>query len=171
MNALAADTSQLRAMRQHDVEAVAAIEQRAYEFPWTAGIFRDCLRVGHECWVLDCRAGIIGYGVLSCAANEAHILNVCIDPGHQGHGHGRHLLRRLVDIARWHMTDRIFLEVRPSNPSAIALYDSEGFNEIGRRPNYYPAKKGREDAIVMARELLPPEPVGGMQKMPPLDRI
>ena len=105
MNALAADASQLRAMRQLDIEAVAAIEQRAYEFPWTAGIFRDCLRVGHECWVLDCRAGIIGYGVLSCAANEAHILNVCVDPAHQGHGHGRHLLRRLVDIARWHMVE------------------------------------------------------------------
>ena len=157
MSALASDASQIRAMRQVDIEAVSAIEQRAYPFPWTHGIFRDCLRVGHECWVLDCRSGIIGYGVLSCAAGEAHVLNVCIAREHQGHGHGRHLLRRLVDIARWHMADRVFLEVRPSNPGAIALYDSEGFNEIGRRPNYYPAHKGREDAIVMARELLPPE--------------
>jgi len=171
VNALAADASQLRAMRQLDIEAVALIEARSYEFPWSAGIFRDCLRVGHECWVLDCRVGIIGYGVLSCAANEAHILNVCVDPNHQGHGHGRHLLRRLVDISRWHMSDRIFLEVRPSNPAAIALYHSEGFNEIGRRVNYYPAKKGREDAIVMARELLPPEPAGGMTKMPPIERL
>jgi ribosomal-protein-alanine N-acetyltransferase len=95
--------------------------------------------------------------VLSCAAAEAHVLNLCVAPEHQGHGHGRHLLRRLVDIARWHMSDRVFLEVRPSNPGAIALYHSEGFNEIGRRPNYYPAPRGREDAIVMARELLPPE--------------
>ena len=66
------------------------------------------------------------------------------------------------------MSDRIFLEVRPSNPAAIALYHDEGFNEIGRRPNYYPAKKGREDAIVMARELLPPVPAGAEEKMPPL---
>jgi ribosomal-protein-alanine N-acetyltransferase len=157
MNARVSDASQLRVMRQADIEVVHAIEARAYAFPWTPGIFRDCLRAGHECWVLDCRAGIIGYGVLSCAAGEAHVLNVCIAPEHQGHGHGRHLLRRLVDIARWHMADRIFLEVRPSNPQAIALYDSEGFNEIGRRPNYYPAPKGREDAVVMAKELLPPE--------------
>ncbi len=145
-------------MRQADIDEVAAIELRAYPFPWTPGIFRDCLRAGHECWVLDSRAGIIGYGVLSAAASEAHVLNVCVAPEHQGHGHGRRMLRRLMDIARWHMADRVFLEVRPSNPGAIALYDSEGFNEIGRRPNYYPATKGREDAIVMAMELLPPEP-------------
>jgi [ribosomal protein S18]-alanine N-acetyltransferase len=157
MSAQPRDDSQVRIMRPGDLDAVTAIEQRAYVFPWTVGIFRDCLRVGHECWVLDCRAGIIGYGVLSCAAAEAHVLNLCVAPEHQGHGHGRHILRRLVDIARWHMTDRIFLEVRPSNPGAIALYHSEGFNEIGRRPNYYPAPKGREDAVVMARELLPPE--------------
>ena len=62
MSALASDASQIRVMRQADLDAVAAIELRAYAFPWTAGIFRDCLRVGHECWVLDCRAGIIGYG-------------------------------------------------------------------------------------------------------------
>lgn len=157
MSALAVDASQMRIMRQADIEPVAAIEQRAYAFPWTPGIFRDCLRVGHECWVLDCRVGIIGYGVLSCAAAEAHVLNLCVAPEHQGHGHGRHILRRLVDVARWHMSDRIFLEVRPSNPGAMALYESEGFNEIGRRPNYYPAPKGREDAIVMARELLLPD--------------
>lgn len=157
MNAQVANSPQIRAMRQTDIETVAAIEGRAYEFPWTPGIFRDCLRAGHECWVLDCRAGIIGYGVLSCAAGEAHVLNVCVAREHQGHGHGRHLLRRLIDIARWHMADRVFLEVRPSNHGAIALYDSEGFNEIGRRPNYYPSAKGREDAIVMAMELLPPE--------------
>ena len=156
MNAQVANSPQIRAMRQADIETVSAIESRAYEFPWTPGIFRDCLRAGHECWVLDCRAGIIGYGVLSCAAGEAHVLNVCVAREHQGHGHGRHILRRLIDIARWHMADRVFLEVRPSNHGAIALYDSEGFNEIGRRPNYYPAAKGREDAIVMAMELLPP---------------
>ncbi len=84
-------------------------------------------------------------------------MNLCVDPATQSRGLGRRLLKRMVDLARWHMADRIFLEVRPSNPVAIALYHSEGFNEIGRRPRYYPAKDGREDAIVMAMELLPPE--------------
>ena len=158
MNALAAELGQMRPMRQADIEAVVAIEQRAYPFPWTAGIFRDCLRAGHHCWVLEAGAEIIGYGVLSAAAGEAHILNVCIDPDRQGAGLGRRLLRRLLDLARWHQAEQVFLEVRPSNPKAIALYRSEGFNEIGTRPNYYPAAKGREDAIVMAMELLSSTP-------------
>ncbi|HLS83170.1 MAG TPA: ribosomal protein S18-alanine N-acetyltransferase [Arenimonas sp.] len=156
MNARPNDAAHMRPMRQADIEAVMAIETRAYPFPWTAGIFRDCLRAGHHCWVLESAAGIIGYGVLSAAAGEAHILNVCVAPELQGQGHGRRLLRRLVDLARWHHAAQVFLEVRPSNPRAIALYHSEGFNEIGRRPNYYPAGRGREDAIVMAMALLPP---------------
>jgi len=150
--------SPLRPMRQADLDAVMAIERHAYEFPWTPGIFRDCLRAGHHCWVLDCRAGIIGYGVLSCAAGEAHLLNLCVAQEHQGHGHARRLLHRLVDAARADAAERVFLEVRPSNPRAIALYQGEGFNEIGARPNYYPAVNGREDAIVMAMELFPDAP-------------
>lgn len=147
----------LRPMRQADVDVVAAIEQRAYVFAWTSGIFRDCLRAGHQSWVMEAGDAILGYAVLSVAAGEAHLLNICIAPEYQGRGHGRRLLKRMIDLARWHLADRIFLEVRPSNPSAIALYTSEGFNEIGQRPNYYPASNGREDAIVMAMELLPPE--------------
>jgi ribosomal-protein-alanine N-acetyltransferase len=157
MNARPAPGTQVRPMRQTDIDAVSAIENRAYVFPWTPGIFRDCLRAGHHCWVLEAGATLLGYGVLSAAAGEAHILNICIAPEYQGRGHGRRLLRRLVDLARWHQANQVFLEVRPSNPRAIQLYRDEGFNEIGQRPNYYPAEKGREDAIVMAMELLPPE--------------
>jgi ribosomal-protein-alanine N-acetyltransferase len=61
-------------------------------------------------------------------------------------------MKRLMDIARWNGADRVFLEVRPSNPNAQALYQSLGFHEIGRRPRYYPAHQGREDAIVMSME-------------------
>lgn len=157
MNARPADATQLRPMRQADIEAVSEIEKRAYPFPWTPGIFRDCLRAGHQCWVLEGGVKLLGYGVLSAAAGEAHILNICIAPEYQGRGHGRRLLRRMLDLARWHQALQVFLEVRPSNPRAIQLYREEGFNEIGHRPNYYPAEKGREDAIVMAIELLPPE--------------
>jgi ribosomal-protein-alanine N-acetyltransferase len=146
---------QLRAMRNEDLEAVIAIELRAYEFPWTVGIFRDCIKAGYQCWVLERPDAIVGYGVLSIAANEAHILNVAVAPEEHGSGYGKRLMKRLIDLARWHRAERVFLEVRPSNPRAIALYDQLGFNEIGRRPNYYPATRGREDAIVMAMELLP----------------
>ena len=161
MNARVADAGEavaparLRPMREADVDAVMAIEVQAYPFPWTAGIFRDCLRAGHPAWLLVRDEAILGYGVISVAAGEAHVLNVCIAPAMQGHGHGRALLRSLVARARGLGADRVFLEVRPSNPGAIALYHDEGFNEIGRRPRYYPAARGREDAIVMARELLP----------------
>ena len=141
-------------MRPEDVDAVSAIEVRAYEFPWTIGIFRDCIKAGYQCWVMARHGKVIGYGVLSIATGEAHVLNVCIDPDEQGGGLGRRLMRRLIDLARWHRAERVFLEVRPSNPRAISLYDQLGFNEIGRRPNYYPSKRGREDAIVMAMELL-----------------
>jgi ribosomal-protein-alanine N-acetyltransferase len=145
----------LRAMREDDVDAVMAIEVRAYPFPWTAGIFRDSLRAAYPSWLLVRGEVIIGYGIISIAAGEGHILNICIDPLEQGRGHGRRLLRSLVQVARMHRAERIFLEVRPSNPRAIGLYFAEGFNEIGRRPRYYPANMGREDAIVMAMELLP----------------
>lgn len=145
----------LRAMRETDIDTVMAIETRAYPFPWTDGIFRDCINACYPSWLLMQDGSIIGYGVISVAAREAHILNICIDPDVQSHGHGRRLLRALVRIARAQNAERIFLEVRPSNPRAIALYFDEGFNEIGRRPRYYPSHLGREDAIVMAMELLP----------------
>lgn len=147
----------LRTMTADDLEQVAAIELAAYEYPWTHGIFRDCLRAGYDCIVLAHGIEVVGYGVLSAAAGEAHVLNVCVAPAQQGQGHGTRLMKRLIDLARWHRAERVFLEVRPSNAHAIRLYDQLGFNEIGKRPNYYPAKRGREDAVVMAMELLPPE--------------
>ena len=147
----------LRAMRDADIAAIMAIETRAYPFPWTDGIFRDCINAAYPSWLLIQNDIIIGYGVIIVAAREAHVLNICIDPDVQSHGHGRRLLRTLIRAARTHNAERVFLEVRPSNPRAIALYFDEGFNEIGRRPRYYPAHTGREDAIVMAMELLPEE--------------
>jgi ribosomal-protein-alanine N-acetyltransferase len=144
----------LRPMRESDLDAVLAIERRAYEFPWTLGIFRDCLLANYPAWVLARDDVLLGYGLLSIAADEAHILNLCTAPEAQGHGHGRRLLRALLQVARGRGAHRVFLEVRPSNAAAIALYHAEGFNEIGRRPRYYPAHDGREDALVMAMELL-----------------
>ncbi|HEX7338352.1 MAG TPA: ribosomal protein S18-alanine N-acetyltransferase [Rhodanobacteraceae bacterium] len=146
---------QLRNMHREDLVQIADIEQSAYEFGWPLGIFRDCLRAGHACWVLAAGSEILGYGVLSHGAGEAHVLNVCVAPAQQGKGHGRRLLKRLLDTARWYGVERVFLEVRPSNTTAQALYESEGFNEVGRRPRYYPARNGREDAIIMAMDLLP----------------
>jgi len=143
----------LRPMAPADLAEVLAIELRAYDFPWNFGIFRECLRAGYSCWVLAHGAEIVGFGVLTVAAGEAHLLNLCVDPAYHGHGHGRRLLLRLIDLSRWHRVERIFLEVRPSNAAAIALYRDIGFADIGSRPNYYPARNGREDARVMALKL------------------
>ena len=144
----------LRPMREEDLAAIQPIEERAYEFPWTVGIFRDCLRADYPAWVLYDADRIVGYFLMSIAAGEAHVLNVCVAPELQGRGHGRRLLHALLNLARGRGVARVFLEVRPSNAHAIALYHAEGFNEIGRRPRYYPARDGREDALVMAMELL-----------------
>jgi ribosomal-protein-alanine N-acetyltransferase len=155
VNAAVKPLPRLRALHARDLPALMLIENAAYEFPWTEGIFRDCLGAGYECWVLEDGSALLGYGVLSAAAGEAHVLNVCIAADYRGRGLGRLLVRRMLDLARWHHVTQVFLEVRPSNPNAIELYRSEGFNEIGRRANYYPAQRGREDAIVMGLELLP----------------
>ncbi|MCU1066743.1 ribosomal protein S18-alanine N-acetyltransferase [Stenotrophomonas maltophilia] len=154
----------LRALRESDLNAVMAIELRGYPFPWTRGIFIDCLRAGYPGLAIERDGLLIGYGVLSIAADEAHVLNICIDPLAQSRGLGRQLLRALVQLAADRGAQRVFLEVRPSNTPALALYHSEGFNEIGRRPRYYPAAQGREDAVVMAIELVD----GDLQVMPPL---
>ncbi|AVP99984.1 ribosomal-protein-alanine N-acetyltransferase [Ahniella affigens] len=148
-------------MTDDDLETVAAIEQTAYEFPWTLQIFRDCLRAGYDCFVLADGAAIFGYFVLAVAAEEGHVLNIAVAPAYQGQGIGKRLMKRLLDLARWHRADRVFLEVRPSNPRAIGLYYQLGFLEIGRRPRYYPARDGREDAMVLALDLIEPNTAAG----------
>lgn len=148
----------VRAMQREDLARVLDIEVVSYEFCWTPGIFRDCIKAGHECWVLETEAGIIGYGVLAFGFDEAHLLNLCIAQEHQSQGHGRHLLRRMIDLARWHGVERLLLEVRPSNLAALRIYEAEDFFEIGTRPGYYPARRGREDAIVMSKRLRPQAP-------------
>lgn len=142
-----------RPMQEADIPAVLAIETAAYDFPWSRVIFQDCLRVGYCCWVVERGAELAGYGVMSVAVAESHILNICIRPDQQGCGLGRSLLEHLLGIARKHKAESAFLEVRPSNAAARHLYTSMGFEEVGMRRNYYPARQGREDAIIMARSL------------------
>lgn len=137
-------------MHRDDVAAVMKVEEKIYDYPWTKGIFMDCIRVGYECWVARLDNSIIGYMVFSIGAGESHVLNLGVDLSHQGEGIGRHMLGHLIDIARIRLVDTVLLEVRPSNHAAIHLYLSSGFNEIGRRKAYYPAADGKEDALVFA---------------------
>jgi ribosomal-protein-alanine N-acetyltransferase len=145
----------IRPMVEIDLPEIAAIEQASYAFPWSENIFRDCLRVGYTCRALDLAGQVIGYGVMSLGAGEAHILNVCVRNEYRSLGFGRRLLEHLLERAGASGVAEAFLEVRPSNLAAIRLYQHLGFEQIGIRRGYYQAPDGREDAIVLKREIGP----------------
>ena len=143
----------IRAMLEADIAAVLRIERASYAFPWTEGIFRDCLRVHYTCRVGAIGATTVGYGILSVAAGEAHLLNLCVADAYRCRGIGRRLLAHLLLAAGGAGAKEAFLEARPSNTSAIRLYQSLGFMQIGMRRGYYQAIDGREDAIVLKRRI------------------
>ena len=143
----------IRKMKTTDLAEVLALEQKIYEYPWTQGIFDDCMVVGYYCWVCEDKDKVFGYGIMAVAVDEAHIMNLCIDPEFQGQGWGRKVLELMIETARRNFADTLLLEVRPSNKAALALYENNGFNEIGVRKEYYPGKKGREDAVMLALAL------------------
>lgn len=145
----------IRTMAHDDLAQVSDIERRSYEFPWSHGVFRDCLLAGYTCIVVERRELVVGYGILSVAAGEAHILNLCVDPMYRKLGYGDRLLDEILLRARQAEVNQIFLEVRPSNESAISLYQKKGFRQIAFRPAYYQAHKGREDAAVLSKVLKP----------------
>lgn len=139
----------MRAMTEADLPAVLAVERVIYPFPWSEGNFRDSLLCGDRAWIWEAGHELAGYGVVNQVLDEAQILNIGIAKDRQGQGRGRTLLDFLCNDARQHGAIRMFLEVRPSNEAARALYDRAGFQIIGQRRGYYPATDGREDAIVM----------------------
>ncbi len=146
---------EIRPMHELDVPLVVAVERSAYQFPWSEGIFRDCLRVGYICRVVDVDGELAGYGIMSIGAGEAHVLNVCIRQEYRCRGLARRLLSYLVERARSNGMYEAFLEVRPSNIAAARLYLSMGFEQVGVRRGYYQATEGREDASVLRRILTP----------------
>lgn len=143
----------IRPMREGDLVGVVAVERASYGYPWSRRIFDDCMQVGYCCLVAEVDGVILGHGIMLSRAGEAHILNLCVEPSYRRRGIAAYMLGELLDIAVQSGARTAFLEVRPSNPGAIALYEQVGFHEVGRRPDYYPAPFGREDAVVMAREL------------------
>lgn len=146
---LAGQDSVFAPMTEADLAVVAEAELAIYPFPWTAGNFRDSLATGDRAWLWRQDGALLGYAVVNQVLDEAQLLNISILPVWQGRGLGRRLLAYLCDDARHHRASRMFLEVRPSNRPALALYEGFGFRPIGRRKGYYPAPEGREDAIVM----------------------
>ncbi len=155
MSALPQELWSLAPMTAEHLPAVLEIERRAYPFPWTEGIFRDCLKVGYSAWVVqDVRGEILAYALMSMAVGEAHILNLCVEPAHHGQGLGRFLLDHLMQLARSANMTVLLLEVRRSNTAARRLYERAGFRTFGIRKGYYPAHEGREDALVLGVDIV-----------------
>jgi ribosomal-protein-alanine N-acetyltransferase len=153
MSAVPSETPQLAPMREADLALVTEIERGIYTHPWTRGNFADALRAGYQCRTLRLGRELIGYFVLMVAAGEAHLLNLSICAAHQRRGHGSALLAQALAMARDGGAASLFLEVRPSNLAAIALYARFGFKRIALRRGYYPARSGREDALVYSLAL------------------
>lgn len=144
----------LRPMNIGDLDKIMQIEPTIYSHPWTRGNFSDSLNSGYNAWVLEDRiqqdkSEIIGYALMMLVMDEAHLLNLSIAKHRQKQGLGRYLLEHMITIAKRHKSANMFLEVRTSNISAIALYENIGFNEMAIRRGYYPAHNGREDAVLM----------------------
>jgi len=148
----------VRRLEYADLARVMEIEEAAYPFPWTLAIFQDCLRVGYCGHALVHDQQLVGYSMLTHAADEAHLLNLCIDPHWQGQGLGHFLLEHAIQWAQQMGVDSMFLEVRPSNKTGISLYRKHGFRVVGERPDYYRAANGRENALIMKNDL--PGPFG-----------
>ena len=153
MSAVLKDAPRLVRMEDGDLAEVMAIEGAIYSHPWTRGNFADSLRAGYQCWTWRLGHELLGYFVLLVAAGEGHLLNLSVVASHQRAGHGSALLKEAMRLARSRGAQQLFLEVRPSNLAAKALYGRFGFHEVAVRPGYYPAHAGREDALVLSLAL------------------
>lgn len=153
MSAVLKTQYEFRPMRMIDIDTIMQIEPQIYPYPWTRGNFVDSLNSGYSAWVLLDKAQIFGYALTMMVLDEAHLLNLSIAKNYQKQGLGRYLLEKMVGIAKSNQMANMFLEVRVSNISAIALYENMGFNEMAIRRGYYPAANGREDAILMGLAL------------------
>ena len=153
MSALLDNLPRYRCMTTEDLDSVITIENEIYPHPWTRGNFGDSLSTGYHCWIMELGGEIVGYGVMMIAAGEAHLLNLSIAAESQRRGLGRELLKFLIELARDYFVRKIYLEVRPSNLAGRRLYAGAGFAEIAMRHGYYPAQRGREDAVIMELDL------------------
>lgn len=153
MSALPRPEPRIRPLAERDLDPVVAIEREIYEFPWTLGNFRDSLAAGYSCWAYHGADGLVGYAVMMIGAGEAHLLNLSIAPACQRRGYGRQLLQHLMGVARSYGASVLLLEVRPSNAAGRALYAAYGFEQVGIRREYYPARGGREDALLLTFQL------------------
>ena len=141
-----------RAMTPADLEAVADLTHRADPFGWTLRNFSDAHALGNTLTVLTVDGVTSGIAAVMHVLDESELLEIAVQPAMQGRGYGKALLAQAIALARRNGAVRMFLEVRESNARARKMYTSFGFEETGRRKNYYPTENGREDAILMTAQ-------------------
>lgn len=141
-----------REMTPADLEAVADLTRRADPFGWTLRNFSDAHASGNTLTVLTVDGVTSGIAAVMHVLDESELLEIAVQPARQGRGYGKALLAQAIALARRNGAVRMFLEVRESNARARKMYTSFGFEETGRRKNYYPTENGREDAILMTAQ-------------------
>jgi ribosomal-protein-alanine N-acetyltransferase len=117
--------------------------------PWSRKIFEDCLTQPYFGYSLDKDHQPLGYYIGMTVLDEVTLMDIVVSAEHQGNGLGKSLLQHLMDHCNQNSIQQIWLEVRESNATAINLYDNAGFILVEQRVNYYPSKKGKEDALIM----------------------
>ncbi len=136
------------------LDALMAVEQRAYSHPWSHGNFVDSLASGYQIELLLGGEQVIGYFVAMPGVEEAHLLNITVAPEFQQQGWAKVLLDALALWARGRGAQWLWLEVRISNLRARQVYEKYGFQRVGERKRYYPGPgTEREDAVVMSYAL------------------
>ena len=149
----------IRPMGLDDVPAVRALELDACAHPthaWSEDNYRSSLGSGYWMQVAcEPEGAVVGVCVALLGVDELHLLNIAVARAWQSQGLARHFLALLIELSRQHHLQAIWLEVRPTNARARALYARQGYLDVGLRKQYYPAAEGREDALVMKREVTP----------------
>ena len=153
MSAQLDNATTYRKLGDAELDQVLSIENAVHVHPWTRGNFADSLEAGYHCWIAERGVQLVGYGIVMVGGGEAHLLNLSVSPHWQRRGVGLELTYFFLKLARDYGAERVYLEVRPSNTAARALYARTGFEEVGVRRDYYPADSGREDAVVMELRL------------------
>jgi ribosomal-protein-alanine N-acetyltransferase len=138
----------IRSAVSADVAPLVEIERRCFSDPWSETSFREALE---SPWTFGLVAqdsrGIAGYLIGREVAGTGEVLNLAVDPTYRRRGVARALLRAGLTTLRKRRVEEVYLEVRESNRSALALYLSSGFRPVGQRAAYY--RNPKEDALVL----------------------
>ena len=138
----------LRPLRYDDVPRIAEIEHASFSTPWKDETFRGLLRRSDTDMIGAQGDGrLLGYAVAWTVEDQSELGNVAVAPEARGEGIGRRLVEAVVEHVKRRGAKECFLEVRESNEPARSLYQSMGFEVVGRRRAYYTAPV--EDALVM----------------------